>query len=62
MSNHSYHEIVKDCEALQAKVIAMERELKDAQTQVEYLRDKLNDAQERNRKLDWLLAKAVESL
>ncbi len=62
MPSFSYHEVMKNCETLKAQIATMERELQDAQTQVEYLRDKLNDAQERNRKLDWLLAKAVESL
>ena len=62
MPSFSYHEVMQNCEALKAQIATMERELQDAQTQVEYLRDKLNDAQERNRKLDWLLAKAVESL
>lgn len=62
MPSFSYHEVMQNCEKLKAQIATMERELKDAQTQVEFLRDKLNEAQERNRKLDWLLAKAVESL
>lgn len=36
-------------------------QLLEAQKTIEWLRQKLNEAQERSRKLDWLLAKAVES-
>ena len=31
-----------------------------AQAELDYLREKLKEAQERNRKLDWLLCEAVE--
>lgn len=37
-------------------------QLLEAQKTIEWLRQKLNEAQERNRKLDWLLTKAVETL
>ena len=50
-----------------AKVTELKKQLKKlvidlaiAQAQLDYVQEKLKEAQERNRKMDWLLAEAME--
>ena len=47
---------------LQSKIMKLLVDLADAEAQLFELRKKLIEAQERNRKLDWLLTEAVEAL
>jgi hypothetical protein len=54
--------IASETERLRNECRSLIRETEELTKQLEYARDKLKEAQERNRKLDWLLTKAVESL
>ena len=54
--------IVEEAENLRVLCRKLMTETDELTRQLEYARDKLKEAQERNRKLDWLLAKAVERL
>lgn len=60
-------EYTKKIAELTAKILELNRLVEKlaidasiAREQLDYLREKLNDAQERNRKLDWLLCEATE--
>lgn len=54
--------IVEEAENLRVLCRKLTTETDELTRQLEYARDKLKEAQERNRKLDWLLTKAVERL
>jgi hypothetical protein len=54
--------IVEEAENLRVLCRKLTAETDELTRQLEYARDKLKEAQERNRKLDWLLTKAVERL
>jgi hypothetical protein len=54
--------IASETERLRNECRSLIRETEELTKQLEYARDKLKEAQERNRKLDWLLTKVVESL
>lgn len=47
---------------LLATVDSLKRQIEGLQSDLAYCRQKLNEAQERNRKLDWTLTKVVEEL
>lgn len=45
---------------LKRKLEKLTIDLAIAQAQLDYVQEKLKEAQERNRKMDWLLAEAME--
>lgn len=45
---------------LKKKLEKLTIDLAIAQAQLDYVQEKLKEAQERNRKMDWLLAEAME--
>lgn len=47
-------------DALKKKLEKLTIDLAIAQAQLDYVQEKLKEAQERNRKMDWLLAEAME--
>lgn len=47
---------------LRVTVDSLKRQVEELQSDLAYCRQKLNEAQERNRKLDWTLTKVVEEL
>lgn len=55
-------EIQKENEFLKEKLASAEKAVTDATEQLKWARDKLVEAQNKIRKLEWLLTKSIESL
>lgn len=55
-------EVQEEAERLQQEVKRLAGEVEEVTRQLQFARDKLVEAQERNRKLEWLLVKAMEEL
>lgn len=51
---------IAELEQIKLDVEKLRAQIDDAIKQLKYVREKLYEAQERNRKLDWLLTKAEE--
>ena len=54
-------EMERQLKRLQDSLVELRQMLVDARAEMETLKQRLSEAQERNRKLDWALTKAVES-
>lgn len=53
---------LKEMEDLRDQLIKLAGQVDEAIAQMKYAREKLIEAQERNRKLNWLLTEATEKL
>lgn len=62
MTREEIAKTARQAENLKTECENLRKELDNAIEQLKIVREKLVEAQERNRKLDWLLTKAVEGL
>ena len=62
MTREEIAKTARQAETLKTECENLRKELDNAIEQLKIVREKLVEAQERNRKLDWLLTKAVEGL